>query len=284
MQCITQIQSLRNTLAGLRRDGRSIALVPTMGNLHAGHIHLIASARSQADIVVSSIFVNPMQFGENEDLDAYPRTLAQDIEKLEAAQCDFLFTPTADEMYPLGHAYHTVVSVPELSTHYCGASRPGHFDGVATIVSKLFNIVQPDIAVFGLKDYQQFLVIKKLVADLCQPIRLLGAPTQREASGLALSSRNGYLSTAQKQQAVALIETLRWAAQAIQEGGSIALIEEQGQRRIIEAGLKPDYFKVCHAHSLRPATASEQELVILAAAYLAKTRLIDNILLTRKAN
>ena len=277
MQTLTHIGPLRETLAQQRAMGRRIALVPTMGNLHAGHIHLVQQARQYADVVVCTIFVNPMQFGQNEDLDAYPRTLDQDQAKLAAAHCEYLFTPTVAEMYPLGHAQHTVVSVPGLSSGYCGASRPGHFDGVATVVSKLFNMVQPHTALFGLKDYQQFRVIQKMVADLCQPIEVIGIPTQREPSGLALSSRNGYLSAEQKAKAVALIETLQWASKALLQGAAIDSVESQAQQRLVAADFKPDYFSVCNAHSLEAASAQDQALVILAAAWMGKTRLIDNL-------
>lgn len=281
MQHLTSTEGLRETLSGFRRQGHSIALVPTMGNLHTGHIHLVETARAHADIVVSTIFVNPMQFGKNEDLDSYPRTLEQDKEKLSAAQCDVLFTPSVDEMYPTGHENNTVVSVPKVSQRYCGSSRPRHFDGVSTIVSKLFNIVQPDTALFGLKDYQQFLVIQKMVSDLCMPVALIGVPTQREASGLALSSRNGYLTAAEKKIATALIETLRSSAHALENGDPVSAVETQANQRLTKAGFTPDYFSVCQAHTLNPATQEDTELVILAAAYLGKTRLIDNIRVQR---
>jgi len=277
MQTLTHTHPLRETLAQQHAMGQRIALVPTMGNLHAGHIHLIEQARQYADLVVCTIFVNPMQFGQNEDLNAYPRTLDQDQEKLVAAQCDYLFTPTVAEMYPLGHAQHTVVSVPGLSSGYCGASRPGHFDGVATVVSKLFNMVQPHTALFGLKDYQQFRVIQKMVADLCQPIEIIGVPTQREASGLALSSRNGYLSLEQKAKAATLIKTLQWACEELLQGATIGSVEAQAKQRLVAADFKPDYFNVCDAHSLEAPNAQDRELVILAAAWMGKTRLIDNL-------
>lgn len=277
MQTLSHIKPLRETLAQHRATGHRIALVPTMGNLHAGHIHLVEQARQYAEVVVCTIFVNPMQFGENEDLDAYPRTLELDQHKLMAAHCDYLFTPTVAQMYPLGHAAHTVVSVPGLSNGYCGASRPGHFDGVATVVSKLFNMVQPHSALFGLKDYQQFRVIQKMVADLCLPIEVIGVPTQRETSGLALSSRNGYLSPEQKTMAAALIETLQWASEALLHGATIASVETEAKQRLVAAQFKPDYFNVCDAHSLVAATEQDRALVILAAAWMGKTRLIDNL-------
>lgn len=277
MQTLTHICPLRKILTQQRAMGLRIALVPTMGNLHAGHIHLVEQARQYADRVVCTIFVNPMQFGQNEDLDAYPRTLAQDQEKLTAAHCDFLFTPTLAEMYPLGHSLHTVVSVPGLSSGYCGTSRPGHFDGVATVVSKLFNLVQPHTALFGLKDYQQFRVIQKMVEDLCLPIEVIGIPTQRDPSGLALSSRNSYLSPEQKRKAVVLIETLRWASAALLQGAGIDSVEVQAKQRLVAGDFKPDYFSVCDAHSLESASPQDKALVILTAAWMGKTRLIDNI-------
>lgn len=281
MRVIDDSRSLRETLNPLRHRGQRIALVPTMGNLHEGHLALVAEAQKHASFVVCSIFVNPMQFGPSEDLDAYPRTLEQDIARLEAAGCHALFTPGVAEMYPLGHQQHTVVSVPALSEGYCGASRPGHFDGVATVVCKLFNLVQPDTAVFGLKDYQQFLVIQRMTADLCLPIALVGVPTRREASGLAMSSRNGYLTAEEKERATALIHNLRTAADSLQAGATPAEVEARATQQLEEAGLRPDYFKVCHAQTLAPATAQDENLVILAAAWMGRTRLIDNLVLQR---
>lgn len=282
MQIITHIAPLRAALAPLRTLGNRIALVPTMGNLHAGHLELVKEARRQADIVVCSIFVNPMQFGAHEDLDAYPRTLQQDTAKLLAEGCDFLFTPTPTEIYPLGHQEHTVVSVPGLSGRHCGASRPGHFDGVATVVSKLFHIVQPQTAVFGLKDYQQLMVIRKMVADLCMPIDLIGVATQREESGLALSSRNGYLNADEKIRAATLNQSLRLAASAIQCNTPMLQVEQQALQQLRDAGFTPDYFNICHAQTLSPATENDADLVILAAAWMGKTRLIDNLSLQRR--
>lgn len=281
MRVIADSRSLRETLSPLRHRGQRIALVPTMGNLHEGHLALVAEAHKHASFVVCSIFVNPMQFGPTEDLDAYPRTLKQDIARLEAAGCHALFTPGVTDMYPLGHQQHTVVSVPGLSEGYCGASRPGHFDGVATVVCKLFNLVQPDTAVFGLKDYQQFLVIQRMTADLCLPITLVGVQTQREASGLALSSRNGYLTAEEKEHATALIRTLREAAKALQSGASTTQVETQALSSLERVGFHPDYFRVCHASTLAPATQQDTHLVILAAAWMGKTRLIDNLLVQR---
>lgn len=278
MKICYQVSELRQLLNSYRRAGKSIAFVPTMGNLHSGHMRLVEKAVELADVVVSSIFVNPMQFGRHEDLDKYPRTPDADIEKLTAAGCAVLFTPSASEMYPLGLDQHTVVSVPAVSQRHCGASRPGHFDGVATVVSKLFNIVQPDHAVFGLKDYQQFKVISKMNADLCFGIKLTGVATERDASGLALSSRNGYLTADEKETALTIIQTLRKAAEQIQDGERNYAALEQNANALFESRkMRPDYFSVCHADTLAPATADDKNLVILAAAYVGSTRLIDNI-------
>ncbi len=277
MDLITHIDELRSVLSGHRQAGRRIAVVPTMGNLHRGHIHLVSEARRYGDVVVCTIFVNPMQFGKNEDLNAYPRTPEQDRQKLEAAGCTILFAPPVSEIYPLGLELQTVVSVPKVSERHCGASRPGHFDGVATVVSKLFNLVQPDTALFGLKDYQQFMVITKMVADLCFPINLVGVETQRESSGLALSSRNGYLTSDEKQRAAALYQTLLDSRIRLQGGVSIGSVEALARTQLEQAGFQPDYFSVCDARSLEPAQAHDSDLVILAAAWMGKTRLIDNL-------
>lgn len=280
MQQITLIKELRSVLDAQRALGRRIALVPTMGNLHAGHIRLVEDARQYADIVVCSIFVNPLQFGRNEDLDAYPRTLQEDIAKLRAARCEVLFTPAVEEMYPLGLDAQTIVSVPGISARHCGASRPGHFDGVATVVSKLFNMVQPHTALFGLKDYQQFQVIRHMTRDLCMPVALTGVETQREESGLALSSRNGYLTADEKARAAALHQALRQAGADLQQGDVIASVEARAALQLEAAGFRMDYFTVCHADTLEPASAQDRTLVILAAAWMGKTRLIDNLVLT----
>jgi pantoate--beta-alanine ligase len=278
MKICQQVSELRQLLNNYRREGKSIALVPTMGNLHSGHVRLVAKAVELADIVVSSIFVNPMQFGRNEDLDKYPRTPDADIEKLTAAGCAVLFAPSASEMYPLGLDEHTVVSVPAISERHCGASRPGHFDGVATVVSKLFNIVQPDHAVFGLKDYQQFKVISKMNADLCFGIELTGVATERDANGLALSSRNGYLSAEEKQTALTIIQTLRKTAEYIQDGErNYVALEQQAKAMFESKKMRPDYFSVCNADTLAPASTDDKKLVILTAAFVGSTRLIDNI-------
>jgi pantoate--beta-alanine ligase len=249
-----------------------------MGNLHSGHVALITKATQRVDFVVASIFVNPLQFGAGEDLDKYPRTLAADQEKLLEAGCDLLFAPTVEEMYPGGMTGQTRVSVPQLSEGLCGASRPGHFEGVATVVSKLFNMVQPDLAIFGQKDFQQLAVIRALVHDLNMPIQIIGEPTVRAADGLALSSRNGFLDADQRAVAPVVYRTLSEIAEAIKQGERDypALIRAKLQQ-LEAAGLRPDYLEIRHGLSLRPATPEDRDLVILVAAFLGTTRLIDNL-------
>lgn len=272
------IQSLRETVQAYRKSGNKIAFVPTMGNLHSGHIQLVHEAKKVADVVISSIFVNPMQFGPNEDLDAYPRTLEADKEKLTEAGCHVLFAPNASEMYPNGTGVQTQVIVPELTDELCGASRPGHFTGVSTVVTKLFNIVQPDIALFGEKDFQQLAVIRKMAADLCMPIEIIGISTVRAASDLALSSRNGYLSEQELATAPTLYRTLSQIKSAIEAGDKdFDTLCHQGNSALASAGFKPDYLSVRRQSDLKPATAEDDQLVILAAAYLGNARLIDNI-------
>lgn len=277
MKIIHSLHELRQQLAQERQHGRRIGLVPTMGNLHAGHIALVDQARQHADVVVATIFVNPLQFAAGEDLDKYPRTLAEDQAKLSAAGCDYLFAPSEQEVYPDGRTQQTMIEVPLVSDLYCGASRPGHFQGVATIVCKLFCMVQPDLAVFGEKDYQQLFVIRKMTRDLSLPITIQGSPIVRNSQGLALSSRNGYLSETQLQQATALIQALRRTAHAIQAGArDFDQLAEQAQDALEQAGFKRDYFVIARQQDLLPAHADDRALVILAAAYLGPARLIDN--------
>lgn len=282
MRTVHTIRDLRATIAGYRAQGKRIGLVPTMGNLHEGHLDLVHKASDAADVVVTSIFVNPMQFGANEDLDAYPRTLAEDQEKLRGAGNHLLFAPTAEEIYPEGLARQTQVVVPDVSEGHCGASRPGHFEGVATVVTMLFNMVQPDVAVFGEKDFQQLAVIRKMVRDLFMPIEIIGAPTVREADGLAKSSRNGYLSPAERQQAAILYKTLQTAASALTEGSTdYAAIETEACASLSAAGFRPDYLNIVNSRTLKPASPGDHELTLLAAAFLGTTRLIDNLSVTR---
>ncbi|WP_409487611.1 pantoate--beta-alanine ligase [Pseudomonas promysalinigenes] len=280
MNTVKTVRELRAAVARARGEGKRIAFVPTMGNLHSGHAALVTKAAQRADFVVASIFVNPLQFGANEDLDKYPRTLAADQQRLLDAGCHLLFAPTVQEMYPDGMAVQTRVSVPQLSEGLCGASRPGHFEGVATVVSKLFNMVQPDLAVFGEKDYQQLAVIRAMVRDLNMPIQIIGEPTVRAEDGLALSSRNGYLTPEQRTTAPVVYRTLRQIADALGRGQvDFDALIEQGKADLIAAGLRPDYLEVRHAVNLRPATLGDRDLVILVAAYLGNTRLIDNLYL-----
>jgi pantoate--beta-alanine ligase len=277
LQIHEHIAGLRAALQEHRTNGLSIGLVPTMGNLHAGHVSLLNAARAASDIVVATIFVNPLQFGPREDLSRYPRTFQADCEALESAGCDLLFAPQPAEIYPQGTAGQTVATIPQVSKLHCGQSRPGHFDGVSTVVCKLFNIVQPDCAWFGLKDYQQFHIISTMVRDLNIPVQLVGMPIIREANGLAMSSRNGYLSAAEREQAAALHSSLQAAARGIGNGMDIHAAEQQALQQLQKAGMTPDYFTVCDSTTLLPATGNEASLVILAAAWMGTTRLIDNI-------
>ncbi|MFY0992230.1 pantoate--beta-alanine ligase [Halomonas sp. C05BenzN] len=279
MRTLREIAALRETLGDCRRRCQRIALVPTMGNLHAGHLALVESARRYGDVVVATIFVNPMQFGAGEDLDAYPRTLAEDQEKLESAGCDLLFAPTTATIYPRGLEAQTRVSVPGVSQGLCGGSRPGHFDGVATVVSMLFNLVQPDVACFGEKDYQQLAVIRQLVADLHFPIELVGVPIVRAEDGLALSSRNGYLDPDQRAIAPRLYRTLCELRDALEGGEAIDTTLATGLERLRDAGFEPDYLEL-RAPDLGAVTATTRDAVLLAAARLGPTRLIDNLALT----
>ncbi|ACA88062.1 pantoate--beta-alanine ligase [Shewanella woodyi] len=276
-----EIQQIREQIRTWRTKGETIAFVPTMGNLHLGHITLIKEAAKRADHVVASIFVNPMQFGANEDLDAYPRTLEADKLALSDAGAELLFTPTPDIIYPKGMEQQTYVEVPKIGDQLCGASRPGHFRGVATVVCKLFNIVQPDIALFGRKDFQQLMIIKTMVEDLSLPIEIVGIDTIRETSGLAMSSRNGYLSTAQKSQAAVLKQTMDQISSAVKQGASLDLAIENGKQALIDSGFTPDYLELRNAKDLSLVTDGQDELVILAAAYMGNTRLIDNLCFTR---
>ena len=278
MNTVKTLRELRAAVTHARNAGKRIGFVPTMGNLHSGHATLVTKAAQQADFVVASIFVNPLQFGAGEDLDTYPRTLAADQEKLLQAGCKLLFAPTVEEMYPGGTTGQTRVSVPHLSEGLCGASRPGHFEGVATVVSKLFNMVQPDIAVFGQKDYQQLAVIRAMVQDLNMPIQIIGEPTVRAEDGLALSSRNGYLSAEQRAIAPVLYRSLSQIAAAIQAGDhDFAKLRAEQIQQIEAAGLRMDYLEVRQGVNLRPATPEDRDVVILVAAYLGTTRLIDNL-------
>ena len=278
MITIKTVRELRAAVARARGEGKRIALVPTMGNLHAGHIALVEKAKQRADFVVASIFVNPLQFGPTEDLDNYPRTLAADQEKLLGAGCNLLFVPSVEEMYPGGLMSQTRVSVLGVSEGLCGDRRPGHFDGVATVVTKLFNIALPDIAVFGEKDFQQLAVIRTMVRDLNMPVQIIGDPTVRATDGLALSSRNGYLSEEQRAIAPALYRTLCDTAAAIKTGErDFAKLVREGLAALVQSGFRPDYLEIREANTLQPASAQDRQLIVLAAAFIGNTRLIDNL-------
>ena len=270
--------TLQSALHTARQQGHTIAFVPTMGNLHEGHLDLVRKARSLCDIVVVSIFVNPLQFGPGEDLDAYPRTMAADKEKLFAEGTHMLYVPGVEEIYPEGMENHTQVQVPDLSETLCGSSRPGHFNGVTTVVTKLFNIVQPDIAVFGEKDYQQLSIVRKMVKDLCMPIKIVGVATARDEDGLAKSSRNGYLSEEQRRIAPVLHQTLASCRDAIACGfDNFLQLESHARMKLLQAGFEPDYFAIRDARTLRAVTDETEEIAILTAARLGATRLIDNV-------
>lgn len=278
MLVLAESDDVRDAVRQTHRVGNTVALVPTMGNLHAGHLALVSHARAQADYVVVSIFVNPMQFGPDEDLSTYPRTLEQDLARLEQAGVDCVFTPTVDSLYPAGIDETTFITVPVLSDILCGASRQGHFTGVATVVNRLFNIVQPDIAVFGEKDYQQLLVIRKMVADCMMPIEILSVPIMREADGLAMSSRNGYLDPQQREQAAALYRTLSELRTALQQAAkNYSELLRDACKSLEDSGFSVDYLELRDAADLRSVDPQTEEMIILAAAFLGNTRLIDNL-------
>lgn len=277
MITVDTISQLREQITLWRQQGLTIGFVPTMGNLHEGHIALVTEAKKHADKVVASIFINPMQFGANEDIDNYPRTMDNDKARLIAEGTDILFTPTPDIIYPKGLDKQSYVEVPNVSDGYCGESRPGHFRGVSTVVCKLFNLVQPNVACFGLKDYQQVQVIQTMVDDLSMPIKVIPVPTVREESGLALSSRNNNLTPEEKQLAPILNQTLHWLSQSLKTSNDYAALIEQAKENINQTGLRADYINICHARTLNPATPTDKELVILGAMHCSKARLIDNL-------
>jgi pantoate--beta-alanine ligase len=278
MQIVTSIAALRATLAGWRENHQRIGFVPTMGNLHAGHISLLAAARQRANRVVASVFVNPLQFGPGEDYERYPRTPDDDRQLLEEARCDLLFLPEVAEIYPNGATQQTLIRVRGLSDTLCGEFRPGHFEGVATVVAKLFNIVQPEVAVFGEKDFQQFTIIRRMAQDLCMPVEVVGAATVRTPDGLAMSSRNRYLSAEERERAPRIHAALRAAVGRIAAGERNYLaIERDGAAALEAAGMPPDYFAIRDAATLAPPDAGSADLVVLAAARLGRARLIDNL-------
>lgn len=272
------IKAVQNIVGDWKRQGLSVGFVPTMGNLHAGHLSLVDKAREHADKVVVSIFVNPLQFGPNEDFDSYPRTLEQDAAALAEAGVDLLFAPSVNEMYPHGRDGQTQISVPKLGDILEGASRPGFFTGVATVVNKLFHCVPADVAVFGEKDFQQLMVIRRMVTDLNLSMEIVGGPIMRENNGLAMSSRNGYLDAAQREQAAILYQTLCSVRERVKSGErDYPALERAACDSLNAAGFEPDYVTLRSANDLAPATDNSSSLVILAAAALGNTRLIDNI-------
>lgn len=261
-----------------KRAGKTIAFVPTMGNLHAGHRQLIRQARQMADTVVVSIFVNPLQFGVGEDFDEYPRTPSADKKTLLAEQVNYLFCPNVDDIYPSGIHQQCKITIPDLSEILCGVSRPGFFSGVATVVNKLFHIVQPEVAIFGKKDFQQLAVIRRMVSDLCMPIKIVGIETVRDVDGLALSSRNSYLNRRERAIAPTIHHTLQECRGAVACGyDDYRELEHFAQEKLKTVGFVPDYFSVRDAHTLQWVNERTQQLVILAAAKLGNTRLIDNV-------
>jgi len=281
MLTATTVAEVREQVTRWHEAKQRVVFVPTMGNLHAGHVSLIEAARKHGQKFVASIFVNPMQFGPNEDFAHYPRTPTQDAKMLAEAGCDLMFSPEVGEIYPNGAANATRIEVPGISNILCGEFRPGHFEGVATIVAKLFHIVDPDVAIFGEKDFQQLTVIRRMVADLCLRVEIVGAPTVRESDGLAMSSRNQYLDAGQRKLAPAIYRQLQQAVVALKSGvREFAQIEGTGRAALDGAGFRTDYFSVRDARSLAPAQPDTRQFVVLTAARLGKARLIDNLQFT----
>ncbi|MDO8343265.1 MAG: pantoate--beta-alanine ligase [Cellvibrio sp.] len=278
MQVFHHIQSLREALAAERKAGKRIGFVPTMGNLHSAHIELVKIAQQNCDVVVTSIFVNPLQFGLNEDWDKYPRTLAADSAKLDAVGCNYLFCPDEKEIYPNGMAEQTRVIVPTMTDVLCGASRPGHFEGVTTVVTKLFNIVQPDEAVFGIKDFQQLAVIRRMVEDLCIPVKITAGEIFREADGLAMSSRNGFITPDERPKVAVLNRSLNAIKQAITDGRrDFTVLVDEARTQIEAGGFRVDYISICNSRTLEMAAHDDREITILGAMYTQGARLIDNV-------
>lgn len=277
MIIVDNLADLREKVSAQKKSGQ-LAFIPTMGNLHQGHLSLVEHGRKIAKGTIVSIFVNPLQFGAGEDLDSYPRTLARDIELLESVGTDILYTPSVSTMYPKPQDQQTIVDVPGLSTELCGASRPGHFAGVTTVVCKLFNMVQPDLAVFGKKDFQQLMLLRQMVDDLAMPIELHGVDIMREPDGLAMSSRNGYLSTEQREQAARIYAVLQQCRDDLLAGDMLESVIKRGQQTLTDNGFVNDYLEIRKVDDLhKPTNGMTDNLVLLVAAYLGTTRLIDNI-------
>ena len=281
MNVIQGKRELWEHLAEWRHENEHVAIVPTMGNLHAGHASLVEAARQHADRVVVSVFVNPTQFGEDEDYEEYPRTLERDTRRLRKIGADVLFVPDVETVYPFGIEQATVVSVPGLTEHFCGAFRPGHFDGVTTVVARLFALVRPHTAVFGQKDFQQQLVVRRMVEDLSLGIHIITAPTVREKDGLAMSSRNAYLTDDERQIAPLLYRTLEHTGTELQNGKrNFEQLEVEASEALAEGGFRPEYVAIRRALDLSIPDRDNDELVVLAAAHLGKARLIDNVVVT----
>ena len=277
MQTAHTVSQVREVVRGWHREGLSVGFVPTMGNLHSGHISLVREAMARCDKVVVSIFVNPTQFGPNEDFDRYPRTLDADAAQLVDAGAALLFAPSVEEIYPLGQN-QTWVDVEGLGDYLCGASREGHFRGVTTVVSKLFNIVQPDVAVFGEKDFQQLAILRRMSEELLFPVKIVGAPTSREDDGLAKSSRNGFLDESERKLAPLIYANLQKLRSDIEQGErDFRNLEQRYTERLNTAGFQVDYLTIANASSLAPAAKNDTDLVVAVAAKLGKTRLIDNV-------
>ncbi len=278
MDVFHTILSFRGALRNERAQGKRIGFVPTMGNLHDAHLELIKTARRSNDIVVCSIFVNGLQFGLNEDWDKYPRTFEADCDKLRSVGCDYLFHPDDNEMYPNGLDKQTRVICATMADVLCGASRPGHFEGVTTVVSKLFNIVQPDEAIFGAKDFQQLAIIRRMVEDLCIPVTITAAPIHREADGLAMSSRNSFITERERPLVNQLNKSLNWVAEQIKNGNKdFIALEAEARKQIETVGLRPDYITVCNSKTLEHAAVDDTDLAVLGAVYTSGARLIDNV-------
>lgn len=281
MIVIHDLKALRIQISTWKRAGQTIALVPTMGNLHAGHLSLIEKAKQFADKIVVSIFVNPIQFGKGEDYERYPSTLEEDSNKLKEINLDLLFAPDLQQLYPGGTADDTRVTVPDLSDILCGAYRPGHFSGVATVVSKLFINIQPDVALFGEKDYQQLLIIKRMTEDLCMPVKIEGVSIMREEDGLAMSSRNAYLTGQERETAPLIYQTLVKARERLKTSvENISTIESDAIEELEKSGFKTEYFSIRRSSDLGIPESIDRNYIILTAAWLGKARLIDNIQLT----
>jgi len=278
MRTVGDLRALRACIRAWKQEGQRVGFVPTMGNLHVGHFSLVDLARRYADRVVASVFVNPTQFGPSEDFTRYPRTLAEDSVGLVEHNCDLLFAPSVEVMYPFGPEHAMRIHVPDVGDTLEGAHRPGHFDGVATVVAKLFAMVEPDVAVFGQKDWQQLLVVRRLVRELAYPLEVVAGPIVRDEDGLALSSRNRYLDAHQRVRAPELHATLQWMRDSFAEGHALQAVEGAAVRRLERAGFQPDYAVVRRAEDLAvPAGDERSGLIALVAARLGSTRLIDNL-------